>query len=116
MLCAGLTRESQPVRGIAAYEWSLEGMRLRVVHSPIRDPWQQAADGIDLAADRRRAGRPAHVSPALIPLLRGQFEAGLPPEPELALPRAMPIDRELAMGIGVAFALLFVGIAIRSVA
>lgn len=32
--------------------------------------------------DRRRPGRPEHVSPELIPLLRGQYEHPLPPQPD----------------------------------
>ena len=41
-------------------------------------------DAADRRLDRRRPGRMTHVSPELIPLLRGQFNAGVVEPPAVA--------------------------------
>lgn len=67
-------------------------------------PELQAIGGCpeSMADDRRRPGRPDHVSPTLVPLLRGDLPIDLPlsDETELAGDRG-----DLAPAVGVAVAL-----------
>ena len=56
--------------------------------------------------DRRRPGRLAYVSPALLPLLRAEERARLPaPPPEAEDVTAWPDDRRLDAGEGVVLAM-----------
>lgn len=66
------------------------------------------AGSAQLAADRRRPGRPSEVNPELIPILRGEFEAPLPPEPTEASAR-----RELLRGAAAAAILFTLGMFLR---
>ncbi|MBN9559944.1 MAG: hypothetical protein J0H14_04335 [Alphaproteobacteria bacterium] len=51
-----------------------------MVDDPLRHDEVAASDGGDVKIDRRRPGRPEHVSPHLIPLLRNAAEAEIPPD------------------------------------
>ena len=47
---------------------------------------QATSDSLEgLTNDRRRPGRPSHVNPTLIPLLRGDLPSSLPPSDETEL-------------------------------
>lgn len=80
------------------------------------DPTAEQDTGTSLASDRRRPGRREEVDPLLVPLLRGEFDEALPPEPAEADPESVAaIDphRELMIGLVMAAALLLAGVALR---
>lgn len=77
------------------------------------EPEAKRGVGLDTAADRRRPGRPANVSPELIPLLRGQVDPEAPPDPVLVRPGQPSFDRELVSGTLIVAALTFLGFLVR---
>lgn len=72
--------------------------------TPLAEPGLQSVEDCpeSVADDRRRPGRPDHVSPTLVPLLRGDLPTDLPlgGETELADDRG-----DLAPAVGVVVAL-----------
>lgn len=66
--------------------------------------------------DRRRPGRPKEVSPELIPILRGQFDAEAPPDPVVELPGRGGVDRDLVVGVVCGAGLLALGVVLRFIA
>jgi len=60
---------------VAQYETSLAAPEPQTT----RDSSESVTD------DRRRAGRPDHVNPTLVPLLRGDLPSSLPPSDETDL-------------------------------
>jgi hypothetical protein len=71
---------------------------------------QRDAAAGTMVAERRRPGRPAHISPELIPLLRG--EAPLVPNDPIRFdePDELGAARGIALGVGIS-AVLWAAIA-----
>lgn len=70
-----------------------------MVDDPLRPDAVAASDGGDVKTDRRRPGRPEHVSPHLIPLLRNASTVEIPPEPIPAADAGNRDDLGSAKGI-----------------
>ena len=64
----------------------------------------EAASG-SAVADRRRPGRRAHVSPELIPLLRGETPVALEPEIQFGEPDQLRSARGLSLAVAISAAL-----------
>lgn len=85
------------------------------MHPQHDDPQAEVEAGVDVAADRRRAGRSEAINPQLLPLLRGEFDHEAPVGPELGKPGQLSLHRELLSGAIIALALLLVGAVLRFV-
>ncbi len=95
------------------------------MHVESGNPQGKVGDELGIDTDRRRAGRLDGVSPELIPLLRGDFEGELPPEPEVdpaveaefepldKVESGPIVDRRLVLGVTVGAVLLLIGTVLR---
>ena len=83
------------------------------MHPQDGDPQAKAEAGVNVAADRRRAGRRRIISPQLLPLLRGQFDREAPADPKIDRPGQPSVNREFVSGAIIAVALLLVGALLR---
>ena len=84
------------------------------MHPQDGDPQAKADAGVDVAADRRRAGR-REAHPQLLRILRGQFDPQAPAGPEVGRPGQRSAARELVSGAIITLALLLVGAMLRFV-
>ena len=85
------------------------------MHPQDGDPQAKADAGVDVAADRRRAGRREAVHPQLLRILRGQLDPQAPVGPEVGRPDQGSAGRELVSGAIITLALLLVGAMLRFV-